>query len=57
MTALMEESTASWRQLSAALADEGIQVLDYSELKVSKQKKLAEYFEREIFPVLTPVGL
>lgn len=56
MTALMEESTASWRQLSVALADEGIQVLDYSELKVSKQKKLAEYFEREIFPVLTPLA-
>jgi polyphosphate kinase len=37
------------------LKKEEIHVLDYSKLKVRQKKKLSDYFEREIFPVLTPL--
>ncbi len=55
-TQLFAQATNSWlKTLQPALADEGIHTLNYSQLKSRQQKKLAAYFEREIFPVLTPL--
>ncbi|HLF01063.1 MAG TPA: hypothetical protein VI547_03755, partial [Anaerolineales bacterium] len=46
-----------WRKdLQPKLADSGINVLDYAELKGKQRKLLRQYFEREIFPVLTPLA-
>lgn len=45
-----------WQQhLWPALAEAGIHVLDYKELGNRTKTRLRDYFEREIFPVLTPL--
>ncbi len=40
-----------WPQLDAA----GIRILNHDDLKKGQQRKVRDYFEREIFPVLTPL--
>ncbi len=46
-----------WRyDLLPKLRQAGIEVLDYDELKGKQRKLLRNYFEREIFPVLTPLA-
>ena len=55
-TPLFAQATNYWvKTLQPALADVGIHVLNHSQLKTRQQKKLATYFEQEIFPVLTPL--
>lgn len=55
LTQLFAESNAIWRdQLHTQLAEANIHVLRYEELSKSQRNKLRAYFEREIFPVLTP---
>jgi polyphosphate kinase len=44
-------STEIWPELDAA----GIHILNHDDLKRSQQRKVRDYFEREIFPVLTPL--
>ena len=57
VTALLEQQMSHWRQtLRPQLAQAGIHILDYSDLKKRQIKRLADYFEREIFPVLTPLA-
>ncbi|MDT8305941.1 MAG: polyphosphate kinase 1 [Anaerolineae bacterium] len=56
VTALIERQMVSWHRLHAALMEAGIHVLNYGELKKRKQDRLREYFEQEIFPVLTPLA-
>ncbi|MGH2538517.1 MAG: polyphosphate kinase 1 [Candidatus Promineifilaceae bacterium] len=56
VTALEEQKMDYWcGPLRAELAKAGIHVLDHQDLKRSHKKKLRDYFEREIFPVLTPL--
>ena len=38
------------------LRDEGIEIVSYDDLSAKKKRKLRAYFEREIFPVLTPLA-
>lgn len=38
------------------LRDEGIEIVAYDDLSAKKKRKLRAYFEREIFPVLTPLA-
>jgi polyphosphate kinase len=40
-----------WPKLDAA----GIRILNHDDLKRTQQRKVRDYFEREIFPVLTPL--
>lgn len=40
-----------WPKLDAA----GIHILNHDDLKKGQQRKVRDYFEREIFPVLTPL--
>ncbi|HWR25628.1 MAG TPA: polyphosphate kinase 1 [Methanosarcina sp.] len=39
-----------------ALREKGIKVLNYFELSAEEREKLRDYFERNIFPLLTPLG-
>jgi polyphosphate kinase len=56
VTALEEQKMALWcNELVPALAAAGIHVLNHDELKRNHQRKLRDYFDREIFPVLTPL--
>lgn len=55
LTQLFAEANAVWRdQLHTRLSEANIHVLRYEELSKSQRNKLRAYFEREIFPVLTP---
>ncbi|MCQ1536006.1 polyphosphate kinase 1 [Methanosarcina sp. KYL-1] len=46
-----------WNEvLKPALGEKGINVLNYFELSGEEREKLREYFDRNIFPVLTPLG-
>jgi polyphosphate kinase len=46
-----------WNEvLEPALREEGIKVLNYFELSGEDREKLRDYFERNIFPLLTPLG-
>ena len=56
-TALLERKMQCWRRLHDELAEAGIRVQNYAELKPRRQERLRDYFEREIFPVLTPLAL
>lgn len=42
--------------LEPALREKGIKVLNYFELSGEEREKLRDYFERNIFPLLTPLG-
>lgn len=55
-TALLERKMLAWRQLYTELDTAGIRLQNYSELKPRRQERLREYFETEIFPVLTPLA-
>lgn len=39
------------------LQNNGIQIKDYSELKKPLQKKADEYFEKQIYPIITPLAV
>jgi len=55
LTQLFSEANSIWRDhLRPQLAEHNIHVLRYEELSKSQRNKLRVYFEREIFPVLTP---
>lgn len=46
-----------WNEvLEPALREKGIEVLNYFELSGQDREKLRDYFERNIFPLLTPLG-
>ncbi len=45
-----------WGELRAELADEGIHVVAYDELRKKQKKLVRRYFKKEIFPVLTPLA-
>ncbi len=56
VTQLFAQAMGCWqKQLLPALKKEGIHILNYDDLKTRQKKKLSDYFEREIFPVLTPL--
>ncbi len=44
-------------ELRPALAATGIPILDHRQLTRGQQRALREYFERDVFPVLTPLAL
>jgi polyphosphate kinase len=55
LTQLFAEANSIWRDhLRPQLAERNIHVIRYEELSKSQRNKLRVYFEREIFPVLTP---
>ena len=44
-------------ELRPALKSAGIEIVDYGQLSKAQQKALKDYFERDVFPVLTPLAL
>jgi polyphosphate kinase len=58
---LLEVLTAQVRRLRGdvlpALAEQGINVLDYVQLTKAQQAAAASYFRDAVFPVLTPLGV
>ena len=44
-------------ELLPALADQGMRVVDLRELTTAQRAGLRSYFEREVFPVLTPLAV
>jgi polyphosphate kinase len=56
VTAMEEEKMAYWRDtLQSELFEAGIRITNYDELKPRHQRKVRDYFDSEIFPVLTPL--
>ncbi len=53
---LKDESNAFWNDLHPKLGAAGIDLLKISQATNDERKKLADYFAREIFPVLTPLA-
>ncbi|MDD8018286.1 MAG: polyphosphate kinase 1 [Bacteroidota bacterium] len=53
---LKQMSDCFWKELHPQLASEGIHLLKSEQLNEEDRSKLAELFEREIFPVLTPLA-
>lgn len=57
LTQLFAQANSIWHDvLYPELVDAGINILSYSELKRRSKIKLRGYFDREIFPVLTPLA-
>ncbi len=57
MTQLYAQATAVWQEeLYPQLTRAGIHVLEYESLRKRAKEKLRGYFDREIFPVLTPLA-
>jgi polyphosphate kinase len=58
VTDIFEEQRRVLRdQLLPDLADHGIRIVDLSDLSTSQRAGLRAYFEREVFPVLTPLAV
>ncbi|HEX8995564.1 MAG TPA: polyphosphate kinase 1 [Ktedonobacterales bacterium] len=54
---LVDQRRTYYSDLLPHLADVGIQILDYAQLTEAQRKEAALYFHKEIFPVLTPLGV
>lgn len=54
---LLPLNDSCWNEvLKPVLREKGIKVLNYFELSGKEREKLRDYFERNIFPLLTPLG-
>jgi polyphosphate kinase len=53
---VQEMSACFWEHLHPQLAAEGIHLMKMGELAQEERQALADYFAREIFPVLTPLA-
>jgi polyphosphate kinase len=54
---MLELHSKCWHEdLCPKLQEAGIEILNYDELKRKQRKLLRRYFEREIFPALTPLA-
>ncbi|MEM7335861.1 MAG: polyphosphate kinase 1 [Chloroflexota bacterium] len=56
VTQLFEQANEYWQNLRSKLKSEGIIIQNYSDLGKRPKNKLRDYFENEIFPVLTPLA-
>jgi polyphosphate kinase len=57
VTPLFKEMMAIWHdQIYPELKQECIEILDYEDVKKKHRRNLREYFEEELFPVLTPLA-
>ena len=54
---LLQKQMECWNhQIWPQLAEAGIQILTFDEFKKRQQRRLIDYFEEEIYPVLTPLA-
>ena len=54
---LLEEQDVCWEQLQRELAAQGIHILDVASLDHGQREYARQYFEEEVFPVLTPLAV
>ena len=55
---LVQEVCHYWRNtLMPMLAEQHIHILDYEQLDAQQRKSMRSYFERAVFPVLTPLAV
>ncbi len=55
---LVQEVCHYWRdELIPLLAEQHIYILDYEQLDAPQRESMRTYFEREVFPVLTPLAV
>jgi len=54
---LMEDQQQCWSQLRKQLHEQGIAVVGHKDLSKSEKAWLKQYFEENIFPVLTPIAI
>lgn len=54
---LLEERAKIYREIMASLAEHDIKILPFSALDRTQKAKMERYFEREVFPVLTPLAV
>ena len=54
---LMADVRACWNHLHTQLRREGIEVTRYEQLSIAEKQFLNDYFENEIFPILTPLAV
>jgi polyphosphate kinase len=52
---MFERQAATYREIRAQLADEGIHIEDYDDLSAAERADLREYFEESVMPTLTPL--
>lgn len=53
---LEKQASCYENQLRPALAQEGIEIIDYEQLSVEARSEMREYFEKSIKPTLTPLS-
>lgn len=54
---LMRRQQACWKELRQSLDGEGIHIVSTKNASEKDRKLLTQYFNEEIFPVLTPIGI
>jgi polyphosphate kinase len=58
VTAFVSDMYKLWREeLTPALRDQGIQILDLDELNAQQKTAVDDYFRRVVYPVLTPLAV
>jgi polyphosphate kinase len=57
VTSVVSEALACWRGLQLLLRQRRIEVCHYAELTTAEKDYLTQYFETEIFPILTPLAV
>ena len=57
VTPIFKEMMTVWHeQIYPELEENGIKILDYEDVKKKHRRNLRDYFEEELFPVLTPLA-
>lgn len=56
-TALMQDQQREWRRLRAAMAGEGLEVIEADKVTKAERARLEPVFESQLFPVLTPLAI
>lgn len=54
---LHAQSTCLYEGILPKLAEHNVRILDYSELSTEQKQRLQEYYEREVYPILTPLAV
>ena len=51
------QSKCLYEEILPQLADHNVRILNYSELSHDQQQRLQEYYQREVYPILTPLAV
>lgn len=54
---LRAQSSCLYEDILPRLAEHNIRILDYNELTTEQKQRLQEYYEREVYPILTPLAV